>query len=75
MVGIEIEDPVLFINRHPANMEVRVWDEDNKSWSDLNKFYWVVSNGILFIEYPWPGNDDDYYKMIGVKARVQVKIL
>jgi hypothetical protein len=75
-VAIIIYEPDLFENRFDGNMEVRVWDDEKKEWSDPAKFEWYSSEGGgLFIMYPYLEDYEAYYKMVGVKTRVQVKFL
>jgi hypothetical protein len=77
-IAIHIYEPDLFKGRVSENFEIRVWDEDKKSWSDPGNFNSIVlDNGNLWIYYPQPAtnNFDAYYSMNGVKAKVQVKYL
>jgi len=53
-----------------------VWDDEKKDWADPKKFEWYSSvGGGLFILYPYLDDDESYFKMVGVKTRVQVKFL
>jgi hypothetical protein len=75
-ISIVIYDQNLFVNRDTGNMEVRVWDDLKKDWSDSKKYEWTTDDtGGLMIFYPYLEDLDAYYKMAGVKARVQVKFL
>jgi hypothetical protein len=75
-ISIVIYDQDLFVNRDSGNMEVRVWDDLKKDWSDSKKFNWTTyESGLLMIFYPYIEDMDAYFKMAGVKARVQVKFL
>lgn len=75
-IAIIIKDQDLFVNRDFRNMEVRVWDFEKKDWSDAKKFEWTTDgSGNLMIFYHYLMDIDAYYKIAGVKARVQVKFL
>jgi hypothetical protein len=75
-VVVVIFEQDLFENRFDGNMEVRVWDEEKKEWSDPAKFEWYITEGgSLFIMYPYLDDEEAYFKMVGVKTRVQVKFL
>ena len=75
-ITIRLYEPVLFKNRASENFEVRLWDENKKSWGDPSDISWyTLDNGTLWI-YPDPAMSNyDYYKLNGVKAKVQVKYL
>ena len=75
-ITIRLYEPVLFKNRATENFEVRVWDENKKSWGDTSEIYWyTLDDGTLWI-YPNPAMGNyDFYKLDGVKAKVQVKYL
>jgi hypothetical protein len=75
-IAIIMYQPDLFTNRYEGNMELRVWDADKKEWSDPKKYEWYTSyGGGLFILYPYLDDEEAYFKMDGVKTRVEVKFL
>jgi len=76
IVAIKINEPGLFADRYEGNMELSVWDDEKKEWSDSKKIYWeIYEPGGVMIYYPFLGDGVDYYKMVGVKTRVRVKFL
>jgi hypothetical protein len=74
-VRIDIEEPGFFLYRNKNNMEVRIWDQVKSDWSDSNAFYWQASDYGLIIHYPLNDDPTIYYKEVGHKTRVMVKIL
>jgi hypothetical protein len=75
-IAIIIPEPDFFENRFEGNMEVRVWDEEKKEWFDPKKFKWDTNEEFgLRIYYSCLCDQDVYFKMAGVKTRIQVKFL
>lgn len=77
IVAILIKDPGLFTDRYAGNMELSVWDDEKKEWSDSKIFEWdySIDYQVLFIYNTYSDDDAAYYKMMGVKTRVRVKFL
>jgi len=74
-VSIEIKEQDFFRYRNNRNMEVRVWDEQKREWSDSKKYGWYADSFGLTIPYPWNEDEKIYLKEVGKKTRVQVKFL